>query len=123
MGITEKITNTVLFRKVFYFFPVQLIFVHLKNNPILMTVWFIIVGINTRLISEKYGVPFLFLSPEYLGDVGFLSYCIVGFSFGGYIMAFNISSYVTNGYRFPFIATLAKPVAPPELPLPASFPK
>ena len=109
MGITEKITNTVLFRKVFYFFPVQLIFVHLKNNPILMTVWFIIVGINTRLISEKYGVPFLFLSPEYLGDVGFLSYCIVGFSFGGYIMAFNISSYVTNGYRFPFIATLAKP--------------
>ena len=109
MGFTEKITNTVLFRKVFYFFPVQLIFVHLKNNPILMAVWFLIVGINSRVISEKYGIPFLFLSPEYLGNVSFISYCIVGFSFGGYITAFNISSYVTNGHRFPFIATLSKP--------------
>ena len=109
MSFAQRISNTNLFRKVFYFFPVQLIFVHLKNNPILMTIWAIIVGINSSLISEKYGVPFLFLSPEYMGEVSFISYGIVGFSFGGFIMAFNISSYVTNGHRFPFIATLTKP--------------
>ncbi|MBL56667.1 MAG: hypothetical protein CMP61_05720 [Flavobacteriales bacterium] len=109
MSFAQRISNTNLFRKVFYFFPVQLIFVHLKNNPILMTIWAIIVGINSSLISEKYGVPFLFLSPEYMGEVSFISYGIIGFSFGGFIMAFNISSYVTNGHRFPFIATLSKP--------------
>ncbi len=109
MELAEKITNKVWFRKIFYFFPVQLIFVHLKNNPILTAIWFLILAVTTRLVSEKYGIPFLFLTPEYLGHVSFLSYLIVGFSFGGFIMAFNISSYITNGHRFPFIATLSKP--------------
>jgi hypothetical protein len=61
------------------------------------------------MVSEKYGVPFLYLTPEYLGKVSFLSYGIIGFSIGGFIMAFNISSYITNGHRFPFIATLSRP--------------
>lgn len=109
MSISEKISEHWLFRKIFYFFPVQLIFVHLKNNPILTCFWLIIIAITTRTISEKYGIPFLFLTPEYLGHVSFWSYLIVGFSFGGFIMAFNIASYITNGHRFPFIATLSKP--------------
>ncbi len=109
MGITEKITNTTLYRKIFYFFPVQLVFVHLKNNPILISIWFLILAITTRMISEKYGIPYLFLTPEYLGEVSFFSYLIVGFSMGGFIVAFNISSYITNGHRFPFIATLSRP--------------
>tara|TARA_Y100001934_G_C12384515_1_gene794680 strand:- start:6349 stop:8478 length:2130 start_codon:yes stop_codon:yes gene_type:complete len=61
------------------------------------------------MVSEKYGVPFLYLTPEYLGEVSFISYTIIGFSIGGFIMAFNISSYITNGHRFPFIATLSRP--------------
>ena len=83
--------------------------VHLKNNPVLISFWFLIVTISSRMISEKYGIPFLYLSPEYLGHVSFLSFFIVGFSFGGFIMAFNVSSYITNGHKFPFIATLSKP--------------
>ena len=109
MGFTERISKTPLFRKIFYFFPVQLVFVHIKNNPILIGIWFIILAICTRMFSEKYGVPFLYLTPEYLGEVSFISYTIIGFSIGGFIMAFNISSYITNGHRFPFIATLSRP--------------
>lgn len=109
MGIIANIKSSVLFRKVFYFFPVQLMLVHLKNNPVLISFWFLIVTISSRMVSEKYGIPFLYLSPEYLGHVSFLSFFIVGFSFGGFIMAFNVSSYITNGHRFPFIATLSKP--------------
>lgn len=109
MKWTDKISDSVLFRKIFYFFPIQLIFVHLKNNPILIGIWLLIVGFTTRSLAAKYGVPYLFLSPEYLGEVSFLSYLIVGFSFGGFLMAFNISSYIMNGHRFPFIATIAKP--------------
>jgi len=109
MKCTDKISDSILFRKIFYFFPVQLIFVHLKNSPILIGIWLLIVGFTTKSIAAKYGVPYLFLSPEYLGQVSFLSYLIVGFSFGGFLMAFNISSYVMNGHRFPFIATISKP--------------
>ena len=109
MGFANKISDIPLFRKIFYFFPVQLVFVHLKNNPILIGVWFIIIALFTRMVSEKYGIPFLYLTPEYLGEVSFLSYAIIGFSIGGFIMAFNISSYITNGHRFPFIATLSRP--------------
>lgn len=109
MGIITKIKSSILFRKVFYFFPIQLMLVHLKNNPVLISFWFLIVAISSRMISEKYGIPFLYLSPEYLGHVSFLSFFIVGFSFGGFIMAFNVSSYITNGHKFPFIATLSKP--------------
>ena len=109
MNCKDEISRSVIIRKILYFFPIQLIFVHLKSNPILVGIWLFIIGIITRSIAEKYGVPFLFLSPEYLGEVSFLSYSIVGFSFGGFIMAFNISSYIMNGHRFPFIATISKP--------------
>src|SRR5205807_1671817 len=50
-----------------------------------------------------------FLNPEYLNHVSFLSYFIVGFACSGFMMAFHISSYIMNGFRFPFIATLYNP--------------
>lgn len=75
----------------------------------MMLFWLIMFGFITKQIAARYGVPYLFLSPEYFGQINFLSYFIVGFASGGFIMAFNISSYIMNGYRFPFIATLYNP--------------
>ncbi len=91
------------------FFPIQLLLAHIKHNKILTLSWFLIILFVTQTILKKYGVPYLYLTPEYLGEVSFLSYFIVGFSFGGFIIAFNISSYISNGHRFPFIATLSRP--------------
>ncbi len=96
-------------RKVAFFFPIQLLMVHLKKNHIMLLFWAIIFGFVTRAIAPKYGIPFLFLDPEYLDNVSFFSFLIVGFSCGGFIMAFNISSYIMNAFRFPFLATLSKP--------------
>ncbi len=91
------------------FFPIQLLIAHIKHNKILTLSWVLILLFVTQTVLKKYGVPYLYITPEYLGEVSFLSYFIVGFSFGGYIIAFNISSYITNGHRFPFIATLSRP--------------
>ena len=55
------------------------------------------------------GVPYLFLSPEYLNEVGFISYFILGFALGGFFMAFHLYSYLILGPSFPFIATLGRP--------------
>ncbi|MCO6500727.1 MAG: patatin-like phospholipase family protein [Vicingus serpentipes] len=71
--------------------------------------WVIIFGIVNKSIAAKYGIPYLFLAPEYLGDLSFWSYTIMGFSIGGFVMAFNITSYVVNSTRFPFVAALKNP--------------
>ncbi|NQY11656.1 MAG: patatin-like phospholipase family protein [Flavobacteriales bacterium] len=44
-----------------------------------------------------------------MGKVNMASYLILGFAAGGFIMAFNIFSYIRNAHRFPFTATLARP--------------
>ena len=55
-------------------------------------------------------MPYLFLTPEYLGEVNFLSYFIVGITSGLFVMAYHISSYIYYSYRFPFLATLDRPL-------------
>jgi hypothetical protein len=109
MNARIKIQEMPWWKKVLYFFPLQLLIVHIKKNYILLFYWIILFGIVTGSFAEKYGVPYLFLLPEYRGEVGFISYLLLGFSCGGFIMAFNISSYIMNGFRFPFLATIARP--------------
>ncbi|NUM51609.1 MAG: patatin-like phospholipase family protein [Flavobacteriales bacterium] len=99
----------LLFRKIFYFFPLQLLFLHLKKNLLLLVYWLLLFGYTFSAFGTKYGIPYLFLGPEYLNQVDYKSFAILGFAFGGFVMAFQIASYIMNGFRFPFIATLARP--------------
>jgi hypothetical protein len=55
------------------------------------------------------GVPYLFLDPEYLGEVSFVSLGILGFFFGAFTMAFHITCYILDGFRFRFIGHLKRP--------------
>ncbi len=102
-------TYRQLSRRILFFFPFQLLVLHLKKNHLLLFTWLLLFGYITESIGVKYGIPYLFLYPEYFGDVGFLSYAITGFALGGFITAFNLYSYAMHGYRFPFIATIARP--------------
>lgn len=94
---------------IFRFFPIQLLFLHFKKSHLLILFWLLLFGIVTQNVAMKFGVPYLFLSPEYLGEVSWLSFMILGFSVGGYFMAFHLYSYILLGPSFPFIATLARP--------------
>jgi len=96
-------------RRVLYFFPFQLLLLHLKKNHLLLLCWLLLFGYVTGNLGVKYGIPNLFLHPEYFGRTGFWSFAITGFALGGFITAFNLYSYTMHGYRFPFIATLARP--------------
>lgn len=93
----------------FYFFPFQLVLLHLKKNTFFLLLWIFLFGIITESIAKNIGVPQQFLIPEYLGVTGTLSFGILGFAVGGFISAFNLYTYIRHGYRFPFIATLNKP--------------
>lgn len=107
--MTPSITFKERWNRFRFFFPFQLVFIQIKKNLVLLLVWGLLFGFVSESISVKYGVPYLFLSPEYLGNVGFWSFLILGFCIGAFIMSFNIASYVTNGSRFPFLATLNRP--------------
>ncbi len=101
--------SRLIIKRFFYSFPIQLVIVLLKANQILLLYWIILFSWVLGALSQRFGIPFLFLDPEYMGTVGFRSFFIMGFTTGCFIMVFNISSYIINGSRFPFIATLARP--------------
>ncbi|MBL4656645.1 MAG: patatin-like phospholipase family protein [Flavobacteriales bacterium] len=107
--MTPPVSNREFVKRVYYFFPFQLFFALLKKNILLLLFWAILAAIITKNMGLKYGIPYLFLSPEYHGEVGYWSFFFVGLCFGAWIMTFNIASYVTNGSRFPFLATLNRP--------------
>ncbi|HEY0978955.1 MAG TPA: patatin-like phospholipase family protein [Flavobacteriales bacterium] len=92
-----------------FFFPLQLLLLHLKKNHLLLLCWLIFFGYITENLGVKYGIPYLFLFPEYFGVVSFWSFLLLGFSFGGFITAFNLYTYTAHAYRFPFVATIARP--------------
>lgn len=107
--IKQKIDRYQRLRKIVYFFPIQLLLVHIKKNHTMLVYWLVLFGFILQKIAPKYGIPYLFLNPEYLDEVSVWSYLIVGFGVGGFIMAFNISSYIMNAFRFPFLATTSNP--------------
>lgn len=107
--MTFSFTKNQTFRRVYYFFPLQLLLLHMRNNQLLLLFWILLLGFVCRWFGVKYGIPYLLLDPEYLGKVNYWSYFILGFSCGGFIMAFHLASYIANSFRFHFLATLSRP--------------
>lgn len=98
-----------LFQVVRAFYPLQLLIAHIKHNLVSTMVWGVLFLIVADKLGYSFGIPFLFLSPEYLGDVSSLSFLLLGFSVGGFTMGFNTYSYIKLGAHFPFLTTIAKP--------------
>ncbi|NOQ72240.1 MAG: hypothetical protein GQ574_09580 [Crocinitomix sp.] len=75
----------------------------------MVALWLIFFGLVTQSIGAKFGIPYLFLSPEYLGNVSWISYMILGFAIGGFFMAYHLYSYIILGPSFPFLVTFSRP--------------
>ncbi|MGM0580167.1 MAG: patatin-like phospholipase family protein [Bacteroidota bacterium] len=98
-----------LINSIIYSFPIQLILNHFKKNQLLLLCWVLLFSVINGGFGKSLGIPYLFLSPEYLNKVSFQSYFIVGLTLGGLIVAFNIATYILDGYKFHFIGTITKP--------------
>ena len=90
-------------------FPIQLLVMHLKRNHFLIIIWIFLISIIAGLLGTRYGIPLLFLDPEYFGRVNFLSFYIIGIALGGLFIVWNITSYILNAHRYSFLATLNRP--------------
>jgi len=96
-------------KNIYYSFPFQLLILHFRSNLILLFTWVLLALLISGQVGNIFGVKYLFLSPEYLGQINFFSFFIVGFWFGAFMMAWNLTTYLLDAHRFPFIATMAKP--------------
>jgi hypothetical protein len=96
--------------KILYFFPFQLLFLQLKRNYLLLSFWLLLFAFVLDGIGSKYGISHLFLYPEYRGCNDSIAYCLLGFSIGGFIVSYNLYTYIIHSHRFPFLATLDKPL-------------
>lgn len=109
MSLFRQLWNHPTVQRWVYFFPIQLVVLHLKRNHVLILFWLALGAFVTGAAGKSYGVQYLFLDPEYLGKVDFWSFLLLGFALGGFIMAFHIASYTLNANKFPFLATLSRP--------------
>lgn len=98
-----------LLRNIFYSFPVQLILLHMRKFLFMLVPWLLLILIVTGNVFAKYGWLYLFLDPEYFNKVNFISFFIVGVALGGFIFVWNITSYILNAFRFPFLAAFESP--------------
>lgn len=94
---------------IFYSFPIQLLLNNLKRNHVLLLCWVILFAMVTGNLGRYLGIPYLFLDPEYLNKVNFVSFFIMGLVTAGLTVAFHITCYITDGHRFSFIGTVSKP--------------
>ena len=74
-----------------------------------MVFWVLLFGYTLNYFAARYGVAYQFLYPEYMGENSSFAFAMVGFALGGFILAFNLYTYILHGFRFPFIATLNRP--------------
>src|ERR1700712_1593043 len=96
-------------RSIFYSFPVQLVLLHFKKFQVLIIFWFILFSAVNGSFMKMYGVDSLYLAPEYLGNVNFMSTVIVGFAIGVFIMSWNITTFILFSRHFKFLATTTNP--------------
>lgn len=95
--------------KFVYSFPVQLFLNNIRRNIVLVLCWILLFAMITGNFGKYLGIPYLFLDPEYLNNVGFTSFMIMGLLTAGFSMAFHITCYISDGHRFSFVGTLPRP--------------
>lgn len=95
--------------KIAYSFPVQLFLNNIQRNHVLILCWIILFAMITGSFGKYLGIPYLFLDPEYLNQVNFRSFFIMGTALAGFTMAFHITCYINDGHRFSFVGALSRP--------------
>jgi len=106
-SIRKKRITVVQFLRAFL--PLQLVFNHFKYNLLALIYWAILFFIVSDQLGYAFGIPILFYSPEYLGRVSPVSFGLLGFALGGFIMAFNTYSYRKLGNKYPFLVMVKHP--------------
>jgi hypothetical protein len=99
-----------LLKDIYYSFPVQLLLLSFKRHQFLLVFWVLLFAIIIGRVGAGIGTHSVLLDPEYLGNVGYLSFAVVGIGFGAMFITWNVVMYILHSHRFPFMASLQYPL-------------
>ena len=97
-------------KDLYYSFPIQLLLMSFKRHQFFLFFWFLLLAIIVGKLGAGIGAPAVWLDPEYLGQVGYLSFATVGIGFGVMYVTWNVVMYILNSHRFPFMASFQYPM-------------
>lgn len=98
-----------MWERIIYSFPLQLFFLHLKKNLLLVSFWALLFLIVIQKFGTVLGIPYLFLDPEYLNAVSWQGFFIIGVALAIFTMAFHMTAYILDGTKFKFLAIVERP--------------
>ncbi len=98
-----------VFESAYYSLPVQLLVMQVRYQKYVLACWVFFFMVTTNNFGEMLGLPYLFLEPEYLGELSFVSMFLIGCGMGTFITAYMISTYISDSYRFHFLAMEKRP--------------
>jgi len=90
-------------RGIYYFLPVQLLLLHFRKYQVLLAFWIILFFTITGNFAAHFGAPSLFLAPEYLGKISFVSMFLLGCAMCVFIMTWNITTFIIHSKRMPYM--------------------
>lgn len=94
---------------IYYSLPVQLVILHLKRFQALLLFWYLLFSTVGGGFMHSYGADSLFLAPEYQGNVGGMSFFILGIAIGIFVMCWNITTFILFSRHIRFLATTSNP--------------
>ncbi len=94
---------------VFYSLPVQMFLLHFRKYQVFLLFWYILFSTVNGTFMNAYGANSLFLAPEYMGNVDFISTAFVGVAVGVFIMSWHITTFILHAKHIKFLAAAAQP--------------
>ncbi|WP_186755566.1 patatin-like phospholipase family protein [Echinicola salinicaeni] len=98
-----------MWHSILHSFPVQLLVLHFKKNIALVAIWGLLVLVLSNNFGKVLGIPYLFLDPEYLNEVSWIGFFMMGIGLAVFTMAFHMTTYIMDAARFKFLAVLSRP--------------
>ncbi len=98
-----------ILKGIWYSLPVQLLLLHIRRYPVLLLFWILMFATINGSFMNTFGARILFLYPEYLDKVDFISALMVGVGIAIFIMSWNITTFILHSGQFRFLATAAQP--------------
>jgi len=93
-----------ILRTIYYFLPVQLLLLHFRRYQLLLVFWILLTLILTGNFAAHFGARSLFLAPEYLGEINYLSMLLLGGCFCVFMMMWHITTFIIHSKRIPDMA-------------------
>lgn len=95
--------QTSIWNRIFRWLPIQLFLLHFRSHQMLLLFWLILILVITDSLAASYGASSLFLAPRYLGEVSWIAYIYLGWGFGLFTLAWQITTFILHHYRIPFL--------------------